>query len=179
MKDKKNNDEQTKVINKEENGLELLKDELKIKDQTIQDHINDLKRLQADFENYIKRSEKDNVEFSKYANSNLIIKLLGIIDDFERAFETMKEDENARGISMILNQLNKVLEEEGIRPIITRGEKFDPYKHEVISHIETDDHEEGIIVQEFQKGYWYKDKVIRSSKVIISKKPNLEVNKNE
>ena len=179
MKDKKNNDEQTEVINKEENELGLLKGELEIKNQAIQDHINDLKRLQADFENYIKRTEKDNVEFSKYASGNLIIKLLGIMDDFERAFETMKDDENARGISMILNQLNKVLEEEGTRPIITSGEKFDPHKHEVISHIETDDHEEGAIVQEFQKGYWYKDKVIRPSKVIISKKPNLEVNKNE
>ena len=179
MKDKKNNDEQTEVINKEENELGLLKGELEIKNQAIQDHINDLKRLQADFENYIKRTEKDNVEFSKYASGNLIIKLLGIMDDFERAFETMKDDENARGISMILNQLNKVLEEEGTRPIITSGEKFDPHKHEVIADIETDDHDEGAIVQEFQKGYWYKDKVIRPSKVIISKKPNLEVNKNE
>lgn len=178
MKDKKN-DEQTEVLDKEENGLELLRKELELKDQAIQDHINDLKRLQADFENYIKRAEKDKIEFSKYVSNSLIIKLLGILDDFERALETMKDDENAKGVEMILNQLNKVLEEEGARPIITKDERFDPYKHEVISHIETNDCEEDIIVQEFQKGYWYKDKVIRPSKVIIAKKPNLEVSKDE
>ena len=156
-------------IVEDQTELELLKKELELKDQEIQNYINGLKRLQADFENYIKRSEKDKIEFSKYASVELIIKLLEIIDDFERAIETIKNDENVKGLEMIFNQLKRTLEEEGVRPIISLGEKFDPSKHEVVSHLESNEHEEDVVMQEFQKGYWFKDKIARPSKVIISK----------
>ncbi len=164
----------------EDTELEMLKQELEEKNKLIQDHINDLKRLQADFENHIKRTEKEKIEFAKYAGANLIISLLGIIDDFERALESMKNDENLQGMEIVFENFKKTLEQEGVRPIIALGERFDPYKHEVVSHLESNEHEENTIVEEFQKGYWLKDKIIRPSKVIISKKHNdLEVNENE
>lgn len=181
MENKEIKQEEAKNQKTQENTeLEMLRQELEEKNKLIQDHINDLKRLQADFENHIKRAEKEKIEFAKYAGADLIISLLGVIDDFERALESMKNDENSQGMNIVFENLKKILEEEGVRPIISIGEKFDPYKHEVVSHLESNEHEEDMILQEFQRGYWLKDRIIRPSKVIISKKHNgLEVNENE
>lgn len=151
------------------------------KDKIIEEHVNQLKRLQAEFENYIKRTEKEREHFACLATEKVVVKLLRIVDDFERALEQMKknniDEEMAKGISMILGQMHKVLEEENVCPIKCVGEKFDPYKHEAITFVEHDGVPENTVVEELQKGYTMAGKVIRCSKVKITKKSRQEGDK--
>lgn len=140
---------------------ELLEQEKKISEE----YLNDLKRLQAEFQNYQKRIEQERIEFIKYAKQDLIIKLLDILDNFERALSSRdNHEEFLKGIEMILKQLKETLEKEGIKEI--KGDYFNPEKHEVIS---IDEGEENKIIEEYQKGYTLHDKVIRTSKVKVGK----------
>ncbi len=145
--------------------------ELQEKIVLVNEYTNSLKRLQADFENYIKRTEKEKHELMQVANYKLIMKLLTIIDDFEASLKVIKKDGNKEvieGIEMVFNNLYKVLETEGVKPINVNGEKFDPYKHEVIDKVISDKHEEGMILAEIKKGYTYQNKIIRPSMVKIA-----------
>ncbi len=140
------------------------------KDKQIAELTDTLKRLQAEFENYKKRIEKESAEFKDYAKKELIIKILPLIDSFEQALKNTSNKENfVKGVELIFAQLMSILAQEGLRPIHSLHEKFDPFKHEVLLQKECDK-EEGTVIEEFQKGYFLKDKVIRSSKVVISKK---------
>lgn len=156
---------------KDKNAKHGLAKELKEKEESIKDYIDKLKRVQADFENYIKRTEKQRQEFARYANKNLLTKLLSIIDNFKHALKTIEKTETGcetiKGIKMIFDQLHRLLKEEGVRPIEAVGKKCDPYIHEVIKQSETDD-EDGTILEEIQAGYFLHDLVLRPSKVIIS-----------
>ena len=132
---------------------------------------NDIKRIQADFENYKKRAEKEMQEFQKLSNHKLLDKLLIILDDFDNTIthllKNAKEDTNIQGVKLLYDKFRKLLFDEGLMPIKTIGEKFDPYKHEVIKK-ESSEKEEGIIIEEIQKGYMFTDRVLRTSKVKIS-----------
>ena len=137
----------------------------------VDEYTNSLKRLQADFENYIKRTEKEKQELMQLANYKLIMKLLTIIDDFEASLKVIKKEGNKdviEGIEMVFNNLYKVLEAEGVKPINVNGEKFDPYKHEAIDKVISNEHEEGLILEEIKKGYTYQNKIIRPSMVKIA-----------
>ncbi|MBI2106995.1 nucleotide exchange factor GrpE [Candidatus Woesearchaeota archaeon] len=170
---KKENNEQNEQIVEE--NLDLPLEESNEKDKS-QEYLDMLQRLKAEFENYMKRNEEERKEFVKYAKHDLILKLLSIKDDFERALESEKESEEfAKGVEMIFKQLHKTLEEEGVKPIKSLGEKFDPYKHDVIGKVEHDKHED-VIVEEIKKGYMLKDKILRPSLVKVSK---LKEDKNE
>tara|TARA_Y100000310_G_C20645628_1_gene796372 strand:+ start:952 stop:1452 length:501 start_codon:yes stop_codon:yes gene_type:complete len=132
--------------------------------------IEDLQRLQAEFENYKKRTEKEKLEFIKYAKEEFIKNLLPVLDSFEQALKNKdKQEEFIKGIELIFSQFHSILEQEGLRSITTSNEKFDPYKHEVLLQ-EKSDTEEGIILEDLQKGYMLNNRVIRHSKVKISKK---------
>ena len=150
---------------------------LEEQETAINDYTNLLKRLQADFENYIKRAEKEKEEFTIYSTHKLVGKLLTIMDDFEKALNVAKQNDGeiSKGLEMIYKQMKKTLDEEGVKSIVTIGQKFDPFKHEVVDIVHGE-HDE-IIVDEIQKGYMLKEKVIRPSKVRISK--ILEVKRNE
>lgn len=150
---------------------EQLKKDLEEKQIIIQDYENTLKRLQADFENFIKRTQKEKEDFAKFASSNVLTKLLNIIDDFERTIQILEKTDNKEiktGIEMVHKQFHKILEEEGVKPMCAKGKQFDPYCHEIIDMME---HEtpEGIVVEEIQKGYHLHDKVLRTAKVKISR----------
>ena len=145
--------------------------ELQEKIVLVDEYTNSLKRLQADFENYIKRSEKEKQELTQVANYKLIMKLLTIIDDFEASLNVIKREGNKKvieGIEMIFNNLYRVSDSEGLKPINVKGEKFDPYKHEVIGKVISNEHEEGLILEEIKKGYTYQNKIIRPSMVKIA-----------
>lgn len=136
--------------------------------KVIEEYTNHLKRLQADFENYIKRVDKEKEELINHATHKLVLKLLTIVDDFESALNVIKKEKNkeiVNGVEMIFNKLNNVLKEEGVKSIDTKG-KFDPYKHEAIDFAEGED---GIILEELQRGYMLNENVIRPSKVKIAK----------
>ena len=129
-----------------------------------------LQRLQAEFENYRKRIEKEKEEFVKYAKADLIEKLLPILDSFESAFKNTKDkDKFIKGTELIFAQLCSLLQSEGLRQIKAVGEKLDPYRHEVLLKQESEK-EDDIILEELQKGYMLNDKVLRHSKVKVSKK---------
>ena len=148
------------------------KNENKKEDESKQiDELTDtLKRLQAEFENYKKRVDKEKIEFVKYAHADMISQLLPVLDSFEIAFKNTSDKEKfVEGIKMIYAQFHSILEAEGLKPIKARGEKFDPYKHEVLLKEESDKPEDTIL-EEFQKGYMLNDRVLRHSKVKVSGK---------
>ncbi len=140
------------------------------KEEKIHELTDSLQRLQAEFENYKKRTEKEKEDFVKYAKADLIAKLLPTLDSFEIALKNTTDNEKfVKGIELIFAQLYSLLESEGIRPIKADGEKFDPFKHEVLMK-EASDKEEDMILEELQKGYMLNAKVLRHSKVKVSKK---------
>ncbi len=147
--------------------IEELKKEITKKDAVIADYTDHLKRLQAEFENFSKRTDKDRKDFAAFASEKLIVKLLLIIDDFERALKNVPADAK-KGVEMIFKNLHKILDEESVKPIDAMGKKFDPYKHEVVLKVESTQPDD-IIVEELQKGYTMNGKVIRYSKVKINK----------
>lgn len=142
----------------------------KDKEQRIKELTDTLQRLQAEFENYKKRAEKQGEELGKYLKADLIARLLPTLDSFEMALKNTSDKEKfIKGVELIFAQLYSLLESEGIRPIKAVGEQFDPYRHEVLMKQESDK-EEDIILEELQKGYMLNDKVLRHSKVKVSKK---------
>ena len=145
-------------------------DTVKQLEETISQYKDKMQRMQADFENYKKRSEKEKGEFVKYANEGLILKVLEAYEDLERALE-VKEDKNLReGVELIYKKMTKILEDEGVEEIETEHQKFDPYKHEALLTENNEDYENNEIIQDLQKGYTLNSKVIRYSKVKVCKK---------
>lgn len=154
----------------EKEGKKEHKKEKKSDKEVISELTDTLQRLQAEFENYKKRVEKEKQEFIKFAHAHVILELLPMLDSFELALKGTKDNEKfIKGIEMIFAQFHSILEKEGLRPISSLGQKLDPYKHEVLMK-EKSDKEEDIILEEFQKGYMFNDKVLRHSKVKISEK---------
>ena len=127
-------------------------------------------RSQADFANYKKRSEQEKEEIIKFANSGLLYNLLPIIDDLERAFASVPAELDdshwTEGIRLIYNKLKATLEAQGLTEMKAQGERFDPRLHEAVMEQEG---EEGVVLKETQKGYIFKEKVIRPSLVIVGK----------
>ena len=150
-----------------EKGLE--KSETSQKEK-INELTDTLQRLQAEFENYKKRIDKEKEDFVKYAKHEVIAKILPILDSFELALKNCKIDKDAlKGFELIFSQLYSTLEAEGLRPIEAFGKKFDPYKHEVLMQ-EVSDKEEDLVLEELQKGYMLNEKVLRHTKVKVAKK---------
>ena len=149
---------------------EDLNEQSEWKNQKIEELTDTLKRLQAEFENYKKWHAKEKTEFIKYSHADMIAQLLPVLDSFEIALKNTNDKEKfVEGIKMIYAQFHSVLDAEGLRPIKAAGEKFDPYKHEVLMKEESD-RPEDTILEEFQKGYMLNDKVLRHSKVKVSGK---------
>lgn len=155
----------------EKDELAKIKEDLKKKEEELADCKSSYLRQQADFENFKKFSEKQKSELVKYANEQLITNLLDSYEDLERAIENSKTEEDLmEGMKLIYRKMTKVLENEGLKVIPAKGEKFDPYKHEALMATKNDDYENGEIIDELMKGYTLKDKVIKYSKVNVCKK---------
>jgi len=159
-----------KVVRKKTEDFEALKQEF---DQKTAEHVNHLQRIQADFENYIKRTDKEREHLLAHANQTIITELLTIMDEFEQALKSMQahkvHDDVYKGQEMLYKNLQKVLAKHGVKPIKSIGEKVDPYKHEVILTEPKEDVEEGTILEEIQKGYQMNDVVVRYAKVKVAK----------
>ncbi|MHA2853270.1 nucleotide exchange factor GrpE [Paenibacillus lautus] len=129
-------------------------------------------RVQADFDNFRRRTQKEKEDLGKYASSKLITELLPVIDNFERALQASEENPEfesfSKGVSMIFRQLESVLATEGLSAMKSVGEPFNPEYHQAIMQVESDEYEEGIVVEEVQKGYMLKDKVLRPAMVKVS-----------
>jgi molecular chaperone GrpE len=130
--------------------------------------VENLQRLQAEFDNYKKYAEKERLEFKKYANHELILRLLDVIDSFELALKNKDENEDfKKGVELIYAQLYSLLEKEGVEKIDSIGINLDPEKHDVM--LTQEGKEDNKIIEELQKGYMLKDKVLRYSKVKVVK----------
>jgi len=125
-------------------------------------------RAQADFINYKRRIEQEREEFNKFANASLILGLLPILDDLERAFDSMPHKVTKHswldGIQLIERKFRATLEAQGAVPVKAMGEPFDPRFHEAIRQ---DKGEEGIVIAEIQKGYLLHDRLLRPAKVVV------------
>jgi molecular chaperone GrpE len=132
-------------------------------------------RSQADFENYKKRSAREKEEAIKYANSSLLERLVGIIDNFELGLSAAKEQgANSpiySGMVLVQKQLNDLLAENGLQPIEAQGKTFDPNLHEAIAHEPSNELPEGIVVRQARRGYRLKDRLLRPAKVVVSSGP--------
>lgn len=132
-------------------------------------------RLFAEFDNARKRMEREKLEFMKYANEGLLVDFLGIVDDLERAVNAAKvqpQDNTVflKGMDMVMKRLNELLKKNSVVPMETVGKPFDPHCHEVLMQMESSEHDDGIILEEFQKGYKLGDRVIRTAKVKVAKR---------
>ncbi len=142
------------------------------KDQKIEELEDRLKRNLAEFDNFRKRTEKEKSAMFDMGAKSILEKLLPVIDNFERAFSTVPEDpeaaQYAKGMEMIYRQLLKNLEDAGAVPIDCKGKTFDPNYHNAVMHVEDESLGENVIAEEFQKGYMYKDSVLRYSMVKVA-----------
>ncbi|WP_366924116.1 nucleotide exchange factor GrpE [Metallumcola ferriviriculae] len=127
-------------------------------------------RLQADFDNFRKRSRKEQQEFMRYASQSLIEKLLPVIDNFERALSSDDSQSQSfkAGIEMIYKQLVGILEQEGLVEIETEGQDFDPNFHEAVMQVKNDECPDNMVIEVMQKGYKLKDKVVRPAMVKVA-----------
>lgn len=160
-----------KLKDLEEDNASVLENELEQAKAKADEYYTHLQRLKAEFDNFRRRTVKEKEEIAKYASERVIMSLLPVLDNFERALESAKSNQDfdafSQGVEMIFRQLMKVLEEEGLKPIKAHGEQFDPNLHEAMFREESDE-EENTILEELQKGYYLKDKVIRPSRVKVS-----------
>jgi molecular chaperone GrpE len=160
-----------KDLKEKEESIEDLEKQIEEKDQKIDDYYSRMQRLQADFENYKKRTEKNMSEHIKYANEGLIIKIIDIYEDLERALKSTEEGENLKsGVELIYKNLKRTLEKEGLSEIPAEGKKFDPFKHEALMTENHEDYESGVVTEQLAKGYALNDKVIKCTMVKVCKK---------
>jgi len=149
-----------------------MNEELERLRRQAEENYNKYLRAQADFDNFRRRSRSEKEELVKYASMKLIEQLLPVIDNFSRAIESSKEardfDSLAKGVEMIFRQLENVLAQEGLKAMETVGQPFNPEFHQAVAQVESEEHEEGIVVEELQKGYFLKDKVLRPAMVKVS-----------
>jgi molecular chaperone GrpE len=134
-----------------------------------QEHLNDLKRLAAEFENYKKRTAREQAALSARATEGLVKELLPIVDDLERALQAAEEHEEAKleeGVRLVHRQLASALEREGLAEIETEG-KFDPHVHEALLS-QPSDAKEGSVIEVLQKGYRLGDRVLRPARVVVA-----------
>ncbi len=143
-------------------------------------YLNSLLRARADLENYKKVSERENQRYRNYFMSDMLLKLVSHYDDLKRALHLLELIEGgesiARGFKILVNNFEKILSDERVKPMNCEGEIFDPYKHEALMVEECNDENlpENTIIEELDKGYYYKDKVLKPARVKISKKSNLK-----
>lgn len=159
------------AVQDEEVASDLQKQLLEAKAQA-DDHYQKFLRTQADFDNFRRRARQEKEEFLKYASAKLVEQLLSVIDNFDRALTSSKEtkdfDALVKGLEMTSRQLDQIMMAEGLQPMVTVGEPFNPELHQAIMQVESDEHGEGIVIEEVQKGYILKDKVLRPAMVKVS-----------
>lgn len=142
------------------------------KDEQIEELTDRLKRNMAEFDNYRKRTEKEKAVMYEVGARSVIEKLLPIVDNFERGLAAIPEGEEksafAEGMDKIYKQVLKMLDDMGVKPIEAVGQPFDPNFHNAVMHVEDESLGENVVAEEFQKGYLYRDSVVRHSMVKVA-----------
>ena len=131
-----------------------------------------LARLQAEFDNARKRAAREQSEFREYAVADAVKALLPILDSFDRALATHAGEESFRGIELINRQFHDALAKLGVRPIPAAGEPFDPHLHQAVEMVDTTDAPDHTVLEELQRGYKLKDRLLRPAMVRVARNPN-------
>jgi len=164
------NDEPLQTQVEQTEAIEALEQALFEEKEKSERYLANWQRAQADFINYKKRAEQEKKETVEFANSGLLLNLLTVVDDLERAFVSLpprlSKSSWIEGIELIYNKLKGILEAHGLTEIKAKGKPFDPRLHEAVMRQEG---EEDIVIEEIQTGYKLKDRVLRPSKVIVGK----------
>ena len=157
-----------------EEDIEALRDRLVEKETEAAEYLDTLQRLKADFENYKKRMLKEQTEFLAVASKDLLMELIPVIDNLERALDASKNAKDSgalsKGVEMVYAQLVEVLKKAGVSDIDPQGEEFDPVHHEAVTQVISDEHKDNTIVEVFQKGYLLRGRLLRPASVKVSKK---------
>jgi molecular chaperone GrpE len=139
------------------------------------EHRNNWHRSAADFANYKRRTDEERTTLTQFSNAILIGKLLSVLDDFDRALESVPAEEAGdpwvEGVQLVERKLRNVLESEGVTPIEAVGEQFDPNLHEAVVHEDTAEHPDNQVIDELQRGYRLHDRLIRPSLVRVANNP--------
>ncbi len=142
------------------------------KDEQIEELTDRVKRIMAEFDNYRKRTEKEKASMFEVGVRSVFEKLLPIVDNFERGLATLEEEQKeepfAVGMDKTYQLLLKMMDDMEVKPIEAVGKEFDPNLHNAVMHVEDEESGENIVVEEFQKGYTYRDTVIRHSMVKVA-----------
>lgn len=156
----------------EKKGFFRKKEKKDKKDEQIAELTDKVKRQLAEFENFRNRTEKEKSQMYTIGARDVIEKILPVVDNFERGIKSIPEEEReapvASGMEMIYKQLMTVLTDLGVTPIEAVGQEFDPNLHNAVMHVENEELGENIVAEEFQKGYQYKDAVLRHSMVSVA-----------
>lgn len=157
-----------KKLFKKKNKTDKKQDALKQKVEELEDRV---KRQMAEFDNFRKRTDKEKTAMYEIGAKSVIEKILPVVDNFERGLASVPEEEKgngfADGMQMIYKQLMTELENLGVKPIEAVGQEFDPNYHNAVMQVESEEYESGVIAQELQKGYTYRDSVVRHSMVAV------------
>ncbi len=160
-----NSAEDKEITLKESEFKKLTDDAAAFKDKYV--------RILAEFDNARKRNERERAELIKYAHEEVIIESLGVYEDLERSLEAVKKfsaDANIiKGLELVVGKMRDLLKKYDVKPVDSVGKTFDPSCHEALMQIESAEHEDGVIVEEFQKGYLLGDRVVRTAKVKVAK----------
>jgi molecular chaperone GrpE len=156
----------------QQNPLALAQEKIQELEAKLEEAENRILRLQADFENFRRRTRLDREAAEKYRAQSLVTDILPVLDNFERALKVEADDEKSKsilqGMEMIYRQLLDALKKEGVEAIDCVGMQFDPHLHHAVMQVEDSEYESNIVVEELQKGYKLKDRVIRPSMVKVS-----------
>ena len=154
--------------------IESLERDLAEANAKAEEHLYNWQRSAADFSNYKRRTDEERSQLSQFSNAILIGKLLAVLDDFDRALESVPAEAHdawIEGIKLVERKLRVVLESEGVTPIDAIGLPFDPNLHEAVAHEETTAHADNEVIGEVQRGYRLHDRVIRPSLVRVANNP--------
>ena len=133
------------------------------------DLLDRLLRRQAEFDNFRRRAERERADLLEYANTETVRAILPILDDFERALKVEAADrEYSRGMELIYQRLSDALKKLGLEPISAKGQKFDPHVHHAVEMVETNEIEDHIVLDEFQRGYNFRGRLLRPAMVKVS-----------
>ena len=166
------NSEEAETEEKSEEKKGFFKKKKDKKDEQIEELNDKLKRQMAEFDNFRKRTEKEKASMYEIGAREIIEKILPVVDNFERGLAAVPEEEKdspfADGMTKIYKQMMTVFEEMGVKAIDAVGEEFNPDYHNAVMHVEDEEAGENVVVEEFQKGYLYKDHVVRHSMVKVA-----------
>lgn len=165
-------EEETKEDESIARNGDIIEPEMSSEETQEKDCLNQLQRLQAEFANYKKRVAKEQIFLKELGRSECISAILPVLDDFDRMSENhnnLNDDQAIEGIRLIREKLLKALMQQGLKPVNSLGENFDPNVHEAIASVQTDITTDGEIVEEWQKGYLLNERLLRPAKVKVAK----------